>query len=120
MNDLLRQMETSAFHVMAGVIDGSPQENSPFVLRIGVKIGEETRPLVLIGSMHRSFNDGNCIVLVNADQQLEQEVKPACAYSKKLLKDIVRKRCDAMSMVNFVAGKTTTVFSYLARRNERC
>ena len=113
--EILIKMELAASQVMNAVMGCSPREDSPFALNVGLDTKGETKPLRIVGNMHRKFDDGNCIVLLNAERSLIEQIRPGVGYPDHLLKEMVQRRCEAMSMFHWRSGEVTRVCSYRAR-----
>lgn len=120
MNEILIKMENAASQIMDAVMAYSPSDDSYFVLKVGLDTEGQTKPLLIVGNMHRKFDDGNCVVLLNAERSLAEQIKPAVGYSDHILKEIVKGRCEAMSMFHWLAGKTVMISSYRARKKRLC
>lgn len=97
----LRQLAAKQFW---GVLPGSPGVHGWFKALATVEIDGELKPLLLVGSAHRNYQDGYCIAVLNPEQALVDEIPPGCAYTDSVLREQVRKRCDAAVLVLFGGG----------------
>lgn len=97
----LRQLAARQFW---SVLPGSPHAHGRFKAVVTTDVEGETKPLLLVGSAHRNFDDGYCIAVLNPEHALIDEIPPGCAYTDSLLREQVRKRCDAAVLVLFGGG----------------
>ena len=97
----LRQLAARQFW---SVLPDSPYAHGRFKALVTVEIEGETKPLLLVGSAHRHFIDGYCIAVLNPERALVDEIPPGCAYTDSVLREQVRKRCDAAVLVLFGGG----------------
>lgn len=81
-----------------------------------VQDGDETKPVLVVGTLHRDFSDGSCIVVLNPDESLIDQIRSGVAYHPRGLKRVVANRCDAMLQMNLIGQRSQVVGRYRARR----
>ena len=104
MKQIAHQLRQLAARQFWSVLPGSPYAHGHFKAVVATEIDGETKPLLLVGSAHRYFDDGYCIAVLNPEQALIDEIPPGCAYTDSALREQVRKRCDAAVLVLFGGG----------------
>ncbi len=119
MKQIARHLQRVAARHFWSVIPDSPDAHGWFKALSTVDIDGEVKPLLLVGSAHRHFEDGYCIAVLNPEQALVDEIPPGCAYNAPILRHQVRKRCDAAINVAFAGGgsvRTSEIIgSYISR-----
>lgn len=114
MEKQIEQMRGMASSVVRSILgaDGSP--DVAFKTMVELETGGDKA--LLLGSVHRDFNDAHCIAILNPVAKLVERLQPAVGFSAVQLREIVRGKCDAMMRVMFL-GKTERVRgTYQARR----
>jgi hypothetical protein len=104
MRKIAQHLQQLAARQFWSVLPGSPYAHGWFKALATVEIDGEVKPLLLVGSAHRHFEDGYCIAVLNPEQALVDEIPPGCAYTNSVLREQVRKRCDAAVLVLFGGG----------------
>lgn len=89
-----RRIEALAVHYFCAVLYASAETCAPFRGLITVPVGEEQKPLLLVGTAHLNKQDGHCIAVLNPDPDLVDQLHGGCGYTTPILKEIVSKRCD--------------------------
>ena len=104
MKQIARHLQRVAARHFWSVIPDSPDAHGWFKALSTVDIDGEVKPLLLVGSAHRYFEDGYCIAVLNPEQALVDEIPTGCAYTDSVLREQVRKRCDAAVLVLLGGG----------------
>lgn len=89
--DEIRQIAVSIFY---GILYSSAEDNAPFKVLITSKIGEDVKPMLLVGVAHRRVEDGSITAFLNPDRSLVEEVSANAGYDKWAVRDLARRRCD--------------------------
>lgn len=104
MKQITQHLQQLAARQFWSVLPGSPDAHGRFKAVVTTEIEGETKPLLLVGSAHRNFDDGYCIAVLNPEHALIDEIPPGCAYNDLILREQVRQRCDAAVLVLFGGG----------------
>lgn len=71
--------------------------------------------VLVVGSVHREFQDGFSVAILEPDPGLAERLNGGVAYSKATLRELVAKRCRAMAMVMRVGNNTFLAAKYEPR-----
>lgn len=93
---VINEIKEIAVNVFNTLLRVSADHGGTFRLLLTVQIGDETKPLLILGNAHRKIEDGHCIAILNPDNEAIDQVIAGCAYMGSSLKDIVQGKCDAM------------------------
>lgn len=115
MNTKFEQLESCGANVLRFFLSTGTAEDTAIRIISSLQEGDEIKPVLVVGSVHRDFSDGNCIVVLNPDESLIDQVKSGVAYHPVELKWAVAKRCDAMLQMNLIGHRPYVVGSYQAR-----
>jgi hypothetical protein len=115
MRDQIQQMKDVAAGVVNGLLASATKTDVAFKRMVELKAGAG-KDVLLIGSVHPSFNDGFCIAVLNPKQALQEQLQPAVAYSPAILKELVAGHCKSMVQVSLVGGVAQQVACYSARQ----
>jgi hypothetical protein len=80
----------------AAILRWAPKNDGLFKSVITVAVGGTARPLLLVGSAHSAFADGQCIAVLNPSKELAAEILPGVAYTPAHLKKVAAGRCDCL------------------------
>ncbi len=116
MNTIFGQLENCGNNILRLLLATGTAEDTAIRVLASFQDGNEIKPVLVVGSVHRDFSDGNCIVILNPDESLIDQVRSAVAYHPVGLKRAVAKRCDAMSQMNLIGQRSQVVGRYRARR----
>ncbi len=116
MNAIFGQLENFGIDVLRLFLATGTAEDTAVRVLSSFQDGNETKPVLVVGSVHRDFSDGNCVVILNPDESLVDQVRSGVAYHPVGLKRTVAKCCDAMLQVHVVGQRSHVVGCYRARR----
>jgi hypothetical protein len=116
MNTTFSQLESFGADVLKLFLASSTAENTAIRTMSSAQDGSDVKTLMVVGSVHRDFADGNCIVILNPDESLVGQIKSGVAYHPRGLKRVVANRCDAMLQMNLIGQRSQVVGRYRARR----
>ena len=115
MNKQIRQMFDVATGVMNGVFITTGKPDVPFKKTIELEPGG-AKNLLVVGSVHREFDDGYCVAVLDPHSDLADELNGGVGYSDTILEEMVKGRCKAMVFV-MCTGRTTYLASkYCSRK----
>ena len=92
MKDRVREIAVNLFK--ATLVESAEYQGT-FRLLITAKIGDENKPLLILGNAHSAVEDGHCIAILNPSEELLNKVVAGCSYGATL-KEIVQGECDLM------------------------
>ena len=93
MNNI-EQIKQVAVSTFLAILKNNAGDNGKFRMLLTVKVGDEIKPLLLIGTAHSRVEDGHVLAVLNPDSELCDTLSSSGYYSS-LLKEVVGKRCDA-------------------------
>ena len=108
--DLVETVKQIAVSFFRSILPFSAAQNGTFKALLSAKVGDEVKPLLLIGNAHSKIEDGHCIAVLNPDKTLVDSIIAGCGYDTGILKWKVAKRCDIALDVWVDAYKTDGVF----------
>src|SRR5688572_6741997 len=85
-----------AVDVFKIILRSSAESGGTFRVLITAKVGNEEKPLLLVGNAHGHIEDGHVIAVWNPDRTILEKVEGGVAYASGLLKELVSGNCDAM------------------------
>lgn len=115
MNEQIQQMFDVATGVMNGICITSGKPDVAFKKTIELAHGGE-KNLLVVGSVHRDYDDGHCVAVLNPDDELAAKLDGGIGYPSLILNEMVTGRCKAMVLVMCSGRKTHMVSSYLSRK----
>lgn len=92
--DVVEIVKQAAVSFFRSILPFSAAHNGTFKALLSVRVGEEVKPLLLLGNAHSKIEDGHCIAVLNPDTDIVDSLIAGCAYSGGALKWNVAKRCD--------------------------
>ena len=110
MNDQVQQMMDVATGFMNGLFITSGKPDVAFKKLIELEPGG-AKNLLVLGSVHRTFEDGHCVAVLSPDDELAAKLNGGVGYSSPLLKEMVSGRCKAMVMMR-CSGRETYLASH--------
>lgn len=116
--DIVEQVKQIAVNYWYSALKSAPDQNGTFKMVVSARIGDTTKPLLLVGNAHGKIEDGHCIAVLNPDEALLDRIKAGCAYMPGHLKEIFAKRCDVIVDLFIEAYKNNrvgTITTYRAR-----
>ena len=114
MNDQIQQMLDVATGVMNGVFITTGKPDVYFKQTIELERGGE-KNLLVVGSVHRDFDDGYCVAVLDPDDKLVAQLNGGVGYTGPILKEMVAGRCKAMVHVMCTGRKTYLATTYRSR-----
>ena len=115
MNDQLKKMFDVATGVMNGVFISMGKPDVYFKKTIELEEGGE-KNLLVVGSVHREYDDGHCVAVLNPDPALVEQLNGGVGYTEPILKDLVVGRCKAMVFVTCTGRRTSLTSKYRSRK----
>lgn len=115
MNDQLQQMMDVATGVINGLFITSGKPDVAFKKLIELEPGG-AKSLLVLGSVHRTFEDGHCVAVLSPDDELAAKLNGGVGYTSPILKKMVSGRCKAMVMVRCAGRKTYLASQYCSRK----
>jgi hypothetical protein len=115
MNEQIQQMFDVATGVMNGVFISMGKPDVYFKKMIELERGGEN-DLLVVGSVHRDYDDGHCVAVLNPDSALVEQLNGGVAYNGPILKDLVAGRCKAMVFVTCTGRRTYLASKYRSRK----
>jgi len=115
MNHELSQIKTFTSTVLQNLLAAIPMPDNPFRLVTSLAVGEAGTPLLLVGNVHREFDDGYCIAVLNPDASLSKQLKPGVGYSSHILRELVSGHCDGMVAISIVGDDIRVTSTYCPR-----
>ena len=115
MKDIIAEKAAKIFLTMLNV---TSYKDGTFRVMVSIDINEQKKPLMIIGTTHPDVEDGQCIAILNPDQELIERLQAGVGYNKGILKEIVSKKCDAMVHLWIDAyknNKVTVINYYMSR-----
>lgn len=119
MNDQIQQMMDVATGVMNGVFITTGKPDVYFKQTIELERGGE-KNLLVVGSVHRDFDDGDCVAVLDPDYRLAEQLNGGVGYTAAILKDLATGHCKAMVHVMCAGRRTYLAASYRARTKSAC
>lgn len=116
MNTDFHQIQQVATAVLGAVLKKSLSDDAGIKTLVSAEINGQEKQLLIVGNTHRSFDDANCIAILNPDESLASVINLGVAYTSVILKEIVAKRCDAMLQLQMVGKNTYVTSRYCAQR----
>ncbi len=119
--DAAKQIEKMAASAFIRHLRFTLSPDGAFKRLTTVQIAGEEKPVLLVGSAYRAFDDGHIIAVLNPDKALCDRLIGGCAYTHSILTEIVAKRCDLMVSIMFSPGKESLsqfVETYRARQTK--
>jgi hypothetical protein len=92
--NIAEQIQKVAVNTFLAILPASADDNAAFRMLLTVKVGDEVKPLLLIGNVHGKIEDGHVLAVLNPDKELCEQFIAGVAYTHGILKEIVAKRCD--------------------------
>ena len=84
-----------AYSVFEPIMRASPERShGVFKLMMTFDVDGESKPLLVLGNAHSNIEDGQCIVVLNPNKGLTDELHGGCAYTDFVFKEIVARKCD--------------------------
>ena len=114
MNDEFQQMMDVATGVMNGIFITAGKPDVYFKQMIELDRGQG-KNLLVVGSVHRDYDDGHVIAVLNPADALLPNIESGVAYNSELLKELVARRCKAMVFMTCTGRRTTLQAKYAAR-----
>jgi hypothetical protein len=114
MNDQIQQMMDVATGVMNGIFITTGKSDVYFKQMIELEKGQG-KQLLVVGSVHRDYDDGHVIAVLNPDEALLPNLEGGMAYDGALLKYLVAERCKAMVFMSCTGRRTSLLAKYHAR-----
>ena len=93
---MIENVKQIAVDLFGCILKASADDNGTFKVLVTAKIGDSAKPLLLVGNAHSRIEDGHCIVVLNPNESLFNDVSAGCVYYGDTLKDIVLGKCDLM------------------------
>ena len=115
MNDQLQQMMDVATGVVNGLFITSGKPDVAFKKLIELEPGG-AKSLLVLGSVHRTFEDGHCVAVLSPDDDLAAKLNGGVGYTLPQLREMVSGRCKAMVMVMCLGRKPHLVDTYKPRK----
>lgn len=87
-----------ALEIFLAILKRSPEHGGHFRVLMATSIAGEEKPLLIVGSAHKQFEDGHLIAVLNPSRTLYDSGQPTAGttYAGDLLKETVSGECDAM------------------------
>jgi hypothetical protein len=117
--NIIKQITQVAASAVRNALSVGPDHDGFFRTQMMIKVGRETKPLLLVGNTHRRVGDGHCIAVLNPDTALADEIRPGVGYGRHLLREKVGRRCDValdIWVAADVRSKPTVSCQYEARK----
>lgn len=114
MSDQIQQMVDVATGVMNGIFITTGKPDVYFKQMIELDRGQG-KNLLVVGSVHRDYDDGHVIAVLNPADALLPNLEGGVAYDGELLKYLVAKRCSAMVYMTCTGRRTCLQAKYAAR-----
>lgn len=111
MNDEIQQMMDVATGVMNGIFITTGKPDVYFKQMIELDRGQG-KNLLVVGSVHRDYDDGHVIAVLNPADALLPNLESGVAYHSELLKELVARRCKAMVFMTCTGRRTTLQAKY--------
>ena len=108
--DVVETVKQVAVSFFRSILPFSAAHNGTFKALLSVRVGDEVKPLLLIGNAHSKIEDGHCIAVLNPDMELVDSLVAGCGYERSTLKWEGAKRCGVALDVWIDAYKTDGVF----------
>jgi hypothetical protein len=115
MNEQIQQMVDVAAGVITGVFVSTGKPDVAFKRNIELEEGQG-KNLLVVGSIHRDYDDGFCVAVLNPDEALTEQLEGGVGYNAPALKHLVAGRCKAMVYVMSQGRKSFLVDKYAARQ----
>ena len=104
--------------VVTGVINGvfitTGKSDVGFKKMIELERGGD-KNLLVVGSIHRDYDDGCCIGVLNPDDELAEWFIGGAGYPSAVIKERVAGHCKAMVIMHCTGRRTFLASSYRAR-----
>lgn len=114
MNEQIQEMMEVATGILNGVFITSGKPEVTFKKAVELERGGD-KNLLIVGSVHRQFDDGFCIAVLNPDEELTAKLNPGLGIAAPMLKKVVTGHCTAMVHVQCTAKKTYLASKYRSR-----
>lgn len=106
---MFEQLTKITVDVFRAVLGASAASAGTFRILITAKVGNEEKPMLLVGNAHGQIEDGHIIAIFNPDEAILGKVIADCAYAPGSLKEKISGKCDAMIELWVDAYKTDGV-----------
>jgi hypothetical protein len=96
----------------------APKNDGHFKSLVTVLIDDKVLPLLLVGNVHSTCEDGDCIAVLNPTKELAAALMPGVAYAPADLKKIAAGSCDCMVALfldHYKKKKQTVLGKYVAK-----
>jgi hypothetical protein len=114
MNDQIQQMSDVVTGVINGVFITTGKSDVGFKKMIELERGGD-KNLLVVGSIHRDYDDGCCVGVLNPDDELAEWFIGGAAYPSAIIKERVAGHCKAMVIMTCSGRRTFLSSSYRAR-----
>ena len=91
MVDLIQKKAIEQFR---SIYNDNRDTNHGFKVLKSIKIGEDTKDLLILGIMNTWNRYDTCIAVLNPSQEVIQKLEQGCVYTGNSLKRIVARKCD--------------------------
>lgn len=114
MNQQVQHMANIVTGVINGIFIASDKSDVGFKHMIELEPGGD-KNLLVVGSLHRDYDDGCCIGVLNPDDELAEWFVGGAGYPSAVIKERVAGHCKAMVIMHCTARRTFLASSYRAR-----
>lgn len=119
MNNI-EQIKQVAVSTFLAILKNNAGDNGKFRMLLTVKVGDEIKPMLLLGTAHSRVEDGHVLAVLNPDRELCDTLSSS-GYDSSLLKEVVRKGCDAalgLWIDAYQPDSVTVTGKYLAQESK--
>ena len=89
-------IQNTAIEQFKSIYKDNRDTNHGFKVLKSIKIGENTKDLLILGIMNTYNRYDTCIAVLNPNQEVIQKLEQGCVYTGNSLKRIVSRKCDLM------------------------
>jgi len=93
---MLDMIQNKAIEQFKSIYEDNKDTNHGFKILKSIKIGEDTKDLLILGIMNTWNRYDTCIAVLNPSQEVIQKLEQGCVYTGNSLKRIVARKCDLM------------------------
>ena len=98
-DDLVERVTAIAVTHFLAAVSASADHQAPFKFLLTIQVGDEHKPLLLVGTAHGVVEDGSIIAVLNPDGDLVEKLSGSWGCNSAVLREAVAKKCDlALSM----------------------
>ena len=120
-DDLVERVTAIAVSHFLAVLSASADHQAPYKILLTIQVGEEQKPLLLVGTAHGAVEDGSVIAVLNPDQDLVDKLNGGWGCNSAVFREAVAKKCDLALSLWIDAYKPNGVclgIQYVAQKAE--